>query len=428
MQIPWMMWILLGLCAAASLIACIAAVAALRRGRQDALDARDTAAQLERLERLLREENERSRAGSERQSLENREEMARRIESLRRTVEENLVGFTSRQGQQMEQMRQAVERRLETIQQGNEKKLDEMRGVVDEKLTATLETKLGQSFKMVSDQLEQVYKNLGEMRSLSKDMGDIKSIFSNVKTRGTWGEVQLGALLESMLTAEQFQANVKIRPTRDDIVEFAVKLPGPDEGSTVWLPLDSKFPMEDYQRLVQAQESHDPAAAAEAEKALEVRVLSQARTIRDKYIQPPYSTDFAVLFVPVESLFAEILRRPGLCERIQQECRVTVAGPTTLSALLNSLRMGFRTLAIQKRSGEVWKLLGAVKKQFGSFADTLGKIDRNLELASKSVRDAASRTNMIQRRLDKVEELPAPEAESLLPMEGLSSTMGEGEA
>lgn len=406
-------WSILGMCLLASLGAFVAALLAAARIRSNKQANQAAIDEMERLEKLVREEAERGRASGDRQNMENREEMARRMESLRETLNTNLNGFSVQQTEHMEKMRDTVERRLVGLQEGNERKLDEMRGVVDEKLSRTLEERLGRSFKLVSDQLEQVYKNLGEMRSLSRDMGDIKNIFSNVKTRGTWGEVQLGALLEMMLTNEQYQANVKVRPHSDEIVEFAVKLPGPEDGTAVWLPMDSKFPMEDYQRMMQAREEGNAAAAAEAEKALEARVLQQARSIRDKYIYPPYTTDFAILFVPVESLFAEILRRPGLSERLQREYRVTVAGPTTLSALLSSLRMGFKTLAIQKRSGEVWKLLGTVKKQFGTFADSLSAVERHLERASKGVRDATNRTNLIQKRLDRIEELPEPEMEIL---------------
>lgn len=418
-----LMWVVLILVLCASVAACVCAiiaaarVSASRRANQAAVE------QLDRLQKMLREESEMSRAAAERQDRENREEVAKSIEALREALNANLSGFTDKQSDHMEKMRESVERRLSSIQLGNERKLDEMRGVVDEKLTRTLEERLGSSFKMVSDQLEQVYKNLGEMRSLSRDMGDIKNIFANVKTRGTWGEVQLGALLELMLTNEQFSANVKVRPNTAENVEYAIKLPGPDDYTSIWLPIDSKFPVEDYQRMMQAREDGDLAAAGEAERALEARVLQQARTIRDKYICPPYTTDFAVMFVPIESLFAEILRRPGLSERIQREYRVTVAGPTTLSALLNSLRMGFKTLAIQKRSSEVWKLLGVVKKQFHTFGTSLEAVEKHLERASKGVREATNRTNIIQKRLDKVEDLPEGEGESLFSLDN-----GEGSA
>ncbi len=401
------------------------ALAILRR--LDAREAEDETRQaldgiredLQRLERTFRDELERNRTAAERLNKENREEISTRIDRFRESLTVGFTGFAESQQKQGELIRGLVDQKLQQIQQGNEKKLDEMRGVVDEKLGKTLEERLGRSFKLVSDQLEQVYKNLGEMRSLSKDMGDIKNIFRNVKTRGTWGEVQLGSLLEQMLTPEQYARNVKIRPNSDDMVEFAIKLPGPDDiGTVVWLPIDAKFPMEDYDRLMAAVEQSDPEAIAASSRALEMRVVSQARSIRDKYVSPPVSTDFAILFLPVESLFAEVLRVPGLSERLQRDFHVTVAGPTTLAALLNSLRMGFRTLAIQKSSSEVWKLLGAVKKQFASFAENLEAVEKHLDKASKSVRDATNRTNLIQRRLDRVEELPIHEAERLLPSGG----------
>jgi DNA recombination protein RmuC len=432
------------LAAIAAIVACILAAAAAKKAGQTETEeillrefkaVRDENA---RLEHNIREEAERTRVSGERTNKDNRDELAQRTDSFRvamlasfndftegqrkqfDSIVQRVDDMTQRNDQSFEKIRGTMEEKVRMLQEGNEKKLDEMRMVVDEKLQRTLEERLGTSFKLVSDQLEQVYKNLGEMRNLSKDMGDIKNIFSNVKTRGTWGEVQLGALLEQMLTPEQYSANVRVKARSDEVVEYAVKLPGPgDNNKPVWMPIDSKFPMEDYNRLEDAVEQGDGEAMAMATKALETRVLQQARDIRDKYIAPPETTDFAILFLPVESLFAEILRRPGLCERLQRDYRVTVAGPTTLAALLNSLRMGFRTLAIQKRSSEVWELLGAVKRQFGRFADSLEAVQKHLDRASNTVRDASSYTNQIQRRLDRVEELPATEAEKLLPVKGL---------
>ena len=438
--IDWTMVLvgLAGLIAVLALIGLIfSAVAAKRAGRrpgeeQMAQEVRALRDDFGRLENNARTESEHTRAALERQNKENRDELAQRTDDLRVGLMRTMADFRDTQTQQLEGMQKKVdenfdrvrgtmEEKVRAMQEGNEKKLDEMRQVVDEKLQKTLEERLGSSFKLVSDQLEQVYKNLGEMQSLSKDMGDIKNIFKNVKTRGTWGEVQLAALLEQMLTPEQYGANVKVRPRSDELVEFAIKLPGPgDSAKPVWLPIDSKFPMEDYQRLEEAVSNGDNEALTQAGRALETRILQQARDIRDKYIAPPDTTDFAILFLPVESLFAEVLRRPGLCERVQRECRVTVAGPTTLAALLNSLRMGFKTLAIQKRSGEVWELLGAVKKQFGRFADSLEAVQKHLDRASNTVRDASNYSNQIQKRLDRVEDLPAAEAERLLPMRGMS--------
>ena len=452
---------------AAAITACILAGIAARRATRDSTEEillREFKAVREenaRLDRNLREEAERSRLAGERQSKDNRDELAQRtdafrltltatfndfsesqknqlegvqkrvedlgvrndqaLERVRLTVEEKLDKVRAGMEDKLEHMRATTEEKVTLMQVGNEKKLDEMRQLVDEKLQKTLEERLGSSFKQVSDQLEQVYKNLGEMRSLSKDMGDIKNIFRNVKTRGTWGEVQLGALLEQMLTPDQYASNIKLKPRSDEFVEYAVKLPGPgDSAHPVWMPIDSKFPMEDYQRLEDAVEASNPEALAAASKALEMRILQQAKDIRDKYISPPDTTDFAVLFLPVESLFAEVLRRPGLSERLQRDFRVTVAGPTTLAALLNSLRMGFKTLAIQKRSGEVWELLGAVKRQFSRFADSLEAVQKHLDRASNTVRDASNYSNQIQKRLDRVEELPPVDAEKLLPVKGLS--------
>jgi DNA recombination protein RmuC len=438
------MMALAGLAALAAITACILAALAARKSSQSGTEeillrefkaVRDENA---RLERNIREEAERTRVSGERVNKDNRDELAQRTDTFRMAMTASYNDFsesqkkqfdsivkrvddmTQRNDQSFERIRGTMEEKVRLLQEGNEKKLDEMRMVVDEKLQKTLEERLGKSFKLVSDQLEQVYKNLGEMRTLSKDMGDIKNIFSNVKTRGTWGEVQLGALLEQMLTPDQYSSNVRVKPRSDDFVEYAVKLPGQgDSGKPVWMPIDSKFPMEDYNRLQEAVDRSDADGLLAATKALEARVLQQAKDIRDKYIAPPETTDFAILFLPVESLFAEVLRRPGLSERLQRDYRVTVAGPTTLAALLNSLRMGFKTLAIQKRSSEVWELLGAVKRQFGRFADSLEAVQKHLDRASHTVRDASSYTNQIQRRLERVEELPASEAEKLLPVKGL---------
>lgn len=439
--------LMIGLAALASLAAiaaCVIAVVAARKSNQtdtEEILLREFKAIREenaRLDRNIREESERTRVASERNNKENRDELAQRTDSFRvammtsfndfsdiqkrqfETVSQRVEDMSLRNEQSFERVRGTLEEKVRMLQEGNERKLDEMRLVVDDKLQRTLEERLGASFKLVSDQLEQVHKNLGEMRNLSKDMGDIKNIFSNVKTRGTWGEVQLGALLEQMLTPDQYASNVRVKPRSEDFVEYAVKLPGPgDSNRPVWMPIDSKFPMEDYHRLEDAVEHGDAEGLALAVKALEARILSQARDIRDKYIAPPETTDFAILFLPVESLFAEILRRPGLCERLQRDYRVTVAGPTTLAALLNSLRMGFKTLAIQKRSSEVWELLGAVKRQFSRFADSLEAVQKHLDRASNTVRDASNYTNQIQRRLDRVEELPSSDAEKLLPVKGL---------
>jgi DNA recombination protein RmuC len=318
--------------------------------------------------------------------------------------------------QQLDNIRGTVEAKLTALQNGNELKLDEMRRTVDEKLEGTLERRLGESFKLVSDRLEQVHKGLGEMQAMATSVGDLKRVLTNVKTRGTWGEIQLGALLEQMLSPQQYAANVTPKPDSGARVEFAIRLPGrSDTDSVVWLPIDSKFPLEDYQRLVDAAERADADGVAQAGKAFEARLRSQARDIRDKYIAPPYTTDFAILFLPSEGLYAEAVRRPGLPESLQQEFRVSLAGPSTFAALLNSLQMGFRTLAIQERSSEVWRVLGAVKTEFGKFADVLAAVKKKIDEASKQIDQTGVRTRAISRTLREVEALPAEDAAQVLP-------------
>jgi DNA recombination protein RmuC len=314
-------------------------------------------------------------------------------------------------------LRTSVERKLTELQLANSSKLEDMRHTVDEKLQGTLEKRLGESFKQVSERLEQVHKGLGEMQTLATGVGDLKRVLVNVKTRGTWGEIQLGNLLEQILTNEQYQRNVKTKPTEGSTVEFAIKLPGPEdgEGRFVWLPIDAKFPKEDYERLVDASERGDASAVEQAARDLEARIRSEARDIRDRYISPPHTTDFGLLFLPTEGLYAEVLRRPGLADALQREQRVVVVGPTTLAALLNSLQMGFRTLAIQKRSGEVWKVLGAVKTQFGKFGDLLGKVKDKLDETGNTIEEAVFRTRQIEKKLRKVEALPTAEAAELIP-------------
>jgi DNA recombination protein RmuC len=315
----------------------------------------------------------------------------------------------------LDKMRETVEVSISRLQEDNSKKLDQMRATVDEKLHATLEQRLGESFKLVSERLEMVHKGLGEMQSLASGVGDLKKVLSNVKTRGTWGEIQLGNILEQVLSPEQYDKNVAVKKNSSERVEFAVKLPGrSDDDECVWLPIDAKFPQEDYQRLLEALEQANPQAADEAGKALEIRIKSCAKDIRDKYIDPPNSTDFAILFLPIESLYAEVLRRPGLCEALQLQFRVVVAGPSTLVALLNSLQMGFRTLAIEKRSSEVWGLLGAVKTEFAKFTDILDKTQKKLQEAGNTIESAARKSRNIQRKLKNVQELSINEASSFI--------------
>jgi DNA recombination protein RmuC len=317
---------------------------------------------------------------------------------------------------ELEKIRQSIQTRLTELQANNEQKLEQMRATVDEKLQGTLNSRLGEHFKIVSERLELVHKGLGEMQAMANSVGDLKRVLTNVKIRGTWGEIQLGALLEQVLIPDQFSANVTCRPGSLERVEYAIKLPGRSDGDTqVWLPIDAKFPHEDYQRLVEASEKGDADAVTEAGKALEVRLRAQAKEIRNKYIVPPHTTDFAILFLPSEGLYAEALRRPGLSESLQQDCRVVLAGPTTLGALLNSLQMGFRTLAIQQRSSEVWKVLAAVKDEFGKFGDVLSKVKKKLDEASNQIDQTQVRTRAINKQLRQVEELPSSQGAALLP-------------
>jgi DNA recombination protein RmuC len=313
------------------------------------------------------------------------------------------------------EMRQAVEDKLAAIQADNGQRLEQMRATVDEKLHATLEQRLGESFKQVADRLEQVHKGLGEMQVLARDVGSLNRVLTNVKTRGIFGEVQLAGLLEQVFTPEQYATNVATVPGSAERVEFAIRLPGQrSDGAPLWLPIDAKFPRDDYERLLDAQERADPVAAEVAAKAIENRLRLEARTISDKYVAPPHTTDFAILFVPTEGLYAEALRRPGLMESLQREHKVMLAGPTTLLATLNSLQMGFRTLALEKRSAEVWEVLGAVKTEFASFAAVLAKTRKKLDEASNTIELAERRTRVMVRELRTVEALPSDRAQALL--------------
>jgi DNA recombination protein RmuC len=333
-----------------------------------------------------------------------REELNR----ISQNITSQLSANAGAQHTQFETLRGAVDQQLSRIQQDNSAKLEQMRQTVDEKLHATLEKRLSESFRQVSDRLELVHKGLGEMQTLAAGVGDLKRVLSNVKTRGVFGETQLAALLEQVMAPEQYEKNVATRPGSRDRVEFAIKLPGSGE-SPVLLPIDAKFPQEDYQRLQAAQEAGDPLAAELAGKALEARVKLEARTIAEKYVEPPHTTDFALLYLPFEGLFAEVLRRPGLFDHIQREWRVTICGPTNLLAYLNSLQMGFRTLAIQQRSSEVWKVLGTVKSEFGRFAEVLANTKRQLQTVANTIDQAEVRTRQIERKLKDVEVLPGAE-------------------
>lgn len=343
-----------------------------------------------------------------------REELTTTLTRLGEQQQQQLKELTADNEKRLGEVRTTLETKLGAIQQDNATKLEQMRATVDEKLQSTLETRLGQSFKLVSERLEAVQRGLGEMQSLASGVDDLKRVLGNVKTRGIFGEVQLGALLDQMLTPEQYAANVATVPGSDERVEFAIKLPGGERDSQVWLPIDAKFPREDYERLLDAQQQADAEGVERAANMLERRIRDEAKTIRSKYIAVPHTTDFAILFLPTEGLYAEIIRRPGLFESLQREQRVTIAGPTTLSALLNSLQMGFRTLAIQQRSSEVWQLLGAVKNEFGKFGDVLKVVRKKLDEAGKHLDTTTTRTRAIERKLRDVELLPGEQTQQLL--------------
>jgi DNA recombination protein RmuC len=398
-----------------------------------------------RSEGIIREEGARSREELSRAARDQRQELSEAFRGFGESVVQRMRDVAAIQKERLEAMsavianlaasnekklealRVTVEGKLQTMQADSARQLEQMRQTVDEKLQGTLEKRLGESFKLVSERLELVHKGLGEMQTLATGVGDLKKVLTNVKTRGTWGEVQLGALLEQVLNPDQFAVNVA---TKDggERVEFAIKLPGPgtDMDEIVWLPIDAKFPVEDYQRLVDAQEAGDQAGCEAAGKQLEVRVKSCARDICRKYLNPPRTTDFAILFLPIEGLFAEVIRRTGLTESLQRECRVVIAGPTTLWSILNSLQMGFRTLAIQKRSSEVWNLLAAVKTEWTKYGDVLDNVQKKLEQASKTIDLAKTRSRAVERRLRDVQELPVAEAAVLLSLEVLEEDEVEG--
>jgi DNA recombination protein RmuC len=340
---------------------------------------------LEMIDRGLRDEFSRNREEAGAAAKNQREELTKSLEGVR----------------------SVVDIRLKQLQEDNATQIDKMRATVDEKLQGTLEKRLGESFKLVSDRLEQVHQGLGAMRQLASDVGGLQRVLTNVKTRGGWSEWQLGVLLEEMLTPDQFSKNMKTRDDTDERVEFAIKLPGDDNGAPVWLPIDAKFPMEHYERLAEAQEKGDPIAVDAAMKTLETQLKRCAKDICEKYINPPKTTDFALMFLPSEGLYAEAIRRVGLVQNVQRDCRVTFVGPTTLAALLNSLQMGFRTLAIQKRSSEVWNTLAVVKTEFGKFGEALSAVKEKIDQASRKMEDVDVRSRAITRKLRDVEELPS---------------------
>lgn len=433
----WVLYANLGLAAVAALgVICLFAL----KGRDEAtprlLDS------LDRLERRLRDEIAASREQSSVAAKDLRQEVAVTLKNLSEVQKNTLDGFGGQMGrltqtleqrleafarqigeltkaneQRQEALRATVEQRLAKLQEDNAAKLEQMRHTVDEKLQGTLEKRLGESFKLVSERLELVHKGLGEMQTLASGVGDLKKVLTNVKTRGTWGEMQLGNLLEQMLTPDQFAANGVCKEGSAERVDFVIRLPGKGDGEAeVLLPIDAKFPQEDYERLLDAADRADVDGIDAAGRALELRVKSFAKDIRTKYVNPPRTTDFAILFLPTEGLYAEVLRRPGLIDQLQQDWRVNVCGPTTLGALLNSLQMGFKTLAIQKQSSAVWEILGAVKTEFGKYGEVLDKVQKKLNEASDSIQTIAVRKRAIDRKLRSVTELPVAPAAALLDL------------
>jgi DNA recombination protein RmuC len=386
--------------------AILAAVAVFRQSRFDP----------DALERTLREELRMGRDEAAKAARRLRGESARASAASREEASHAAMVARDETSRAVAAVREGVEQRLRDLQASNEKRLDEMRRTVDEKLHETLEKRLGESFRTVSTQLEAVHKGLGEMQTLASGVGDLKKVLSNVKTRGTWGEVQLGGILEQMLVAEQFERNVCTKKGSRDVVEFAVRLPGVLDGTTVYLPIDSKFPQEDYVRLVDAAEAGDAAAVQRAAADLARAIRKCAQDIRDKYVDPPGTTDFAILFLPTEGLFAEVLRYPGLNEDLQHTYRVVVCGPTTLAATLSSLRMGFRTLAIEKRASEVWQVLGAVKTEFAKFETTIDRVKSQLDTARRSLDETGVRRRAMQKRLKDVETLPDDRVREVLEL------------
>jgi DNA recombination protein RmuC len=338
------------------------------------------------------------------------------------TMREQLDAQTRALQMALAEVRGTLQTQLAGLQAENAAKLEQIRATVDDKLQATLEARLGESFRLVSERLEQVHRGLGEMQTLAAGVGDLKRVLTNVKSRGLFGEVQLGALLEQVLSPEQYAKNVKTRPGAKEPVEFAIRMPGKEDGASVWLPIDAKFPTEDYERLLAAQEAADREAVEAAARALENRIRVEARSIREKYVEPPHTTDFAILFLPAEGLFAEVLRRPGLTEALNRELRIVIAGPTTLFAMLNSLQMGFRTLALERRSAEVWQVLGAVKTEFARFGEVLARVKSQLATAANTIEQAQTRTRQMERKLRDVEALPQPRTRALFAEPGDDET------
>ena len=399
-----------------SLLAQLAAVAAVQNNQIDGFSrqlAELTAANERRLQEL-RETVDKKLGEAKEDARQGREETGASLKRFSESLNQQLATLQEASDKRLVEMRALIESRLDAMQKDNAEKLEKMRATVDEKLHATLEQRLGESFKLVSDRLEQVHKGLGEMQTLAADVGGLQRVLTNVKTRGTWAEVQLESLLEQILTREQYDTNVATRPGSAERVEFAIRLPGRHDEGQMWLPIDSKFPVEDYDRMIACQDRADAAGVETASKAIETRIRSEAKSIRDKYIEPPHTTEFALLFLPTEGLYAEVLRRPGLSQALQRDFHVIVAGPTTLAAVLNSLQMGFRTLAIEKRSSEVWRVLGAVKTEFGKFGEVLARTKAQLQSVANTIDAAETRTRQIGRKLKEVEALPEAQARGLL--------------
>ncbi|MCL6098346.1 MAG: DNA recombination protein RmuC [Bacteroidetes bacterium] len=372
--------------------------------------------EFEKIDRSFRDEMARSREEISKNAKSQREELSGSIKLFGDQLNDQLSKLIQTNEQKFDKLQEKVDAQLKEIQDKNEKKLEEMRKTVDEKLHETLEKRLGESFKLVSERLEQVYKGLGDMQELARGVGDLKNVLTNVKTRGGWGEIQLENLIDQILTREQYEKNIVTKKGSSERVEIAIKLPGRDslKNETVWLPIDAKFPVEDYQRLLEAQEIANVNSINDAGKSIETRIKGEAKKIAEKYLDPPHTTDFALMFLPIEGLYAEVLRRPGLAEFLQREYRVVVSGPTTLAAVLNSLQMGFRTLAIEKRSSEVWKVLSSVKTEFGKFGDLLDKTQKKLQEASNTIDDASKATRKIEKQLNKVHELPDADESKLI--------------
>ena len=377
---------------------------------------------LERLERELRyaisESSRTDRQELSQNMAQLQQTLTEQLALIQTTLNTQLLALGEGNARRMGEVRDTLDKQLQQLQQTNAAKLDEMRQTVDEKLQTTLEARLSESFKQVAERLEQVHQGLGHMKTLAQGVGDLQRVLSNVKTRGIFGEVQLEALLEQVLTIEQYGKQVETKPRSNQRVDFAIKLPGRSEdGSAVWLPIDAKFPREDYERLLDAQDRADPLAAEASAKAMESRIRQEAKSIAESYLAPPHTTDFAILFLPVEGLYAEVLRRPGLMDSLQRDYRVTLAGPTTLLAILNSLHMGFRTLALEKQASEVWKVLGAVKTEFDRYGEWVAKVREQVQKAADTLDRADTRSKQMRRVLKGVEALPEAEALARLPLD-----------